>query len=115
GPTQAPVCADQSQHCSGWKASGYCDASSQWHSYMKSNCAKTCGFCGGGGGGGGGGDCSGSASNRIRKCSFDSDRCDWSEVPFDDDINFKLTSGSTASGPSSGHGGSGKRTMNYLF
>jgi len=108
GPTTPPPCTDQSQHCSGWKASGFCASSSQWHSYMKTNCPKTCGFCGGGGGGGGGGgDCSGNASNKLQACKFDTDTCDWQDVPFDDDFDFQLTSSSTSNGPSSGHGGSG--------
>lgn len=109
GPTKPPACADKSQHCSGWKASGFCAPSSQWHGYMKSNCAKTCGFCGGGGGGGGGGgSCgSGAASNKIKGCKFDGDTCDWHDVPFDDQGDFMVKSGSSPGGPSSGAGGSG--------
>lgn len=105
GPTAPPVCNDKSKHCSGWMGSGYCDKSSKWHNYMKGNCAKTCGFCGGGGSGG---TCNVSdASTLVKACTFDQDTCDWHNIPFDDQGDFKLRSGSSVRGPSSGSGGSG--------
>ncbi|KAJ7334476.1 hypothetical protein OS493_014793 [Desmophyllum pertusum] len=49
----------------------------------------------------------GGTSNKVKSCTFDSDMCDWHNVPFDDDMNFVVSS-SSSGGPSSGAGGSGK-------
>ncbi|XP_032241949.1 MAM and LDL-receptor class A domain-containing protein 1 [Nematostella vectensis] len=98
-PTVPPACADKSQHCAGWKASGYCKG--HYEDYMKNNCFKTCGYCGGGGGSGSG-SCSGNESNKLKACNFDVDTCDWYQVPFDDNGDFELKSGSGANGGSGG-------------
>ena len=47
------------------------------------------------------------ASNKVKSCTFDNNMCDWHNVPFDDDKDFKIKS-SISGGPSSGAGGSGK-------
>ncbi|CAB4010185.1 Hypothetical predicted protein [Paramuricea clavata] len=50
-PTTVPGtgCSDkQSQsNCVRWKNSGYCADGHKYQQYMKDNCKKTCGFCGG--------------------------------------------------------------------
>jgi len=48
-PVANPSCKDKqaSSRCSGWKNSGYC--AGKYASWMATNCAKTCGKCGGGG------------------------------------------------------------------
>ena len=48
------------------------------------------------------------ASTLVKACTFDQDTCDWHNIPFDDQGDFKLRSGSSVRGPSSGSGGSGK-------
>ena len=47
------------------------------------------------------------ASTKVKACKFDSDTCDWHNVPFDDTIDF-VVRGSSSGGPSSGAGGSGE-------
>lgn len=47
------------------------------------------------------------ASSKVKACSFNSDTCDWHNVPFDDQMDFKIRS-SASGGPSSGAGGSGE-------
>ena len=47
------------------------------------------------------------ASSKVKASSFDTDMCDWHNVPFDDDTDFVVRSRSSG-GPSSGAGGSGK-------
>jgi len=48
------------------------------------------------------------ASNKVTSCTFDKDTCDWHNVPFDDNMDFVITS-SSSGGPSSGAGGSGEQ------
>jgi len=47
------------------------------------------------------------ASNKVKSCQFDSDTCDWHNVPFDDDMDFVVRS-SSSGGPNNGAGGSGE-------
>lgn len=54
------------------------------------------------------------ASSHVKACSFDTDTCDWHNVPFDDDTDFVVRSRSTG-GPSSGAGGSGKLGTNVII
>ena len=54
------------------------------------------------------------ASYNVKACSFDTDTCDWHNVPFDDDADFVVSSRSTG-GPSSGAGGSGKLGTNAII
>jgi hypothetical protein len=48
------------------------------------------------------------ASNDVKACNYDSssEECVWTDVPFDDQIDFQEASGSSSGGPSSGHSGS---------
>lgn len=50
------------------------------------------------------------ASSKVKACSFDRDTCDWHNLPFDDDMDFAVSS-STSGGPSSGAGGSGEQCL----
>ena len=53
------------------------------------------------------------ASNKVKACSFDSDMCDWHNVPFDDDMDFEVRS-SSSGGPNSGASGSGEQRPSYF-
>lgn len=101
GPT---VCKDKKRYCPTWKTSGYCDSSHKYYNYMKANCAKTCGICGASGGG----ICSvNGSSDKVRSCEFNQDTCDWHNVPFDDETDFKVRTGGNGAEPDSGAGGTG--------
>jgi hypothetical protein len=39
------TCSDGSSSCPNWKTSGYCNPGNRYASWMKANCATTCGFC----------------------------------------------------------------------
>jgi len=39
------ACGDSDSHCSHWASIGYCEASSQYASYMESTCKLSCGLC----------------------------------------------------------------------
>jgi len=45
-PTLPPSgCSDTDGDCPQFKALGYCEPSSQYYNYMKTNCKKSCGLC----------------------------------------------------------------------
>jgi len=105
------ACKDNHEHCQTWAGYGYC-THKDYGDYMKSTCPKACGTCSGPGpttlppvtvqptGG--------PQGSILDGCSFNSDTCEWLDVPFDDDEDFTVTSGSSGGGgPSSGAGGSG--------
>ncbi|XP_066290427.1 apolipoprotein(a)-like [Branchiostoma lanceolatum] len=46
GSVQAPVCADQRDHCQDWASEGHCN--NNYQSYMRQYCPRSCGFCPGG-------------------------------------------------------------------
>ncbi|XP_028394792.1 uncharacterized protein LOC114518946 isoform X2 [Dendronephthya gigantea] len=97
------ACTDKqsSSNCVRWKNSGYCADGHRFQQYMKDNCQKTCGFCG-----------SCSASSKLDGCSFDSDSCDFVDVPFDDDHDFVLqTSGGQDNGGYLSSTGRGKADL----
>ena len=48
----------------------------------------------------------GAQSDKVKSCTFDTDTCDWQNVPFDDEMDFVIRS-STVSGSTSQAGGTG--------
>jgi len=124
------VCKDDNTNCARWARRGYCTSSS-FKDYMERTCPMSCKVCAPG-------TTTapppaptttqapptppttakppttsapvtpGPQGSILPGCSFDGNTCDWLDVPFDDTMNFQVTSGSTdLEGPSSGMGGKG--------